>query len=66
MSIFRWPWHKHPPTAFDLEESRRALEEAKAWQARARRIAVAADRAIIQNHFARDMKEAWQTNEDTR
>ena len=64
--MIRWPWHRLPPSEHELEESRRALQEAHVWVARTRRLAAAADRAIIQNHFARDMKEAWQANENPR
>lgn len=60
MSLIRWPWRRHEVDPRELEESRRALREATEWQARARRVGVAADRAIIQNHFARDIKKAME------
>jgi hypothetical protein len=61
-----WPWRRHIADDTELAQARKALEDAHGWATRARRLSTAADRAIIQNHFARDMKEAWQTNEDPR
>lgn len=55
MSVWKpWRHYELPPEA--IEESKRALERAKEWEARSRRTAVATERAIVQNHFARDMQ----------
>lgn len=64
--MIRWPWRPPHHDDHELEESRRALQEAKAWEVRTRRVSAAADRAIIQNHFARDMREAWEAHESPR
>lgn len=56
-----WPWRRHEVSPVDIEESRRALAEAKEWAARSRRVARAADRAIVQNHFAADLRKAMES-----
>lgn len=63
MSRLRWPWRKHEIDPHELERSRQALREADKWQARGRRVSVATERAIIQNHFARDFKKAMEGRE---
>lgn len=59
MSI-RWPWHRHEVDEHAMEESRQALRDAQVWEARARRVSRATERAIIQNHFAMDIKRAME------
>lgn len=56
--LIRWPWRKHEIDPRELEDARRAVTEADVWQARARRVGVATERAIVQNHFAHDVKRA--------
>lgn len=54
------PWRRQPDGAEQLEQSRRALEQAQEWEARSRRVAKATERAIVQNHFANDIRKAME------
>lgn len=57
--MIRWPWRKHEIDERELERSRQALREANGkWASRTRRLSVASERAIIQNHFAHDFDQA--------
>ena len=58
--MIRWPWTKHEPSDYEMEQARKALAEAQRWQARSRRVAVATERAIVQNHFAADLRKAME------
>ncbi len=51
-----WPFKRHPIPNVDAEESRKALETALSRRARTRRVAIAVDRAIAQNHFTADIE----------
>lgn len=51
-----WPFKRHRVPDIDTEESRRALADALSRRARTRRVAIAVDRAIAQNHFTADIE----------
>ena len=60
----RWlKWHRYRPSAERLDEAHRLLEEAKRSEARTSRLARRMDRAITQNHFARDFEDAMPARE---
>lgn len=56
----RLPWRKRRHTSEAvLDESKQALAQAHIWEQRTARLARRTDRAIIQNHFAADLRKEF-------
>ena len=57
----KWPWTRHEhESARRLEQAHEALDRARSSEPRTRRLAKATERAIVQNHFAHDIRKAME------
>lgn len=58
--MIQWPWRKHVIPEHELEEARKALREARAAEARTRRLIRDTKDEISRNHIAPDMWAAMK------
>ena len=55
-----WPFKRRHEEHVDVEQSARAVAEAFSRRARTRRVSVALDRAMTQNHYTADIETIFE------